>query len=464
MTFRTLDHNLADQAASQPLDIDINNLLRKTPYAKLTEMRKVLDDGTSPAVPMIKDYQRSVKVAIKAMSAEPPKMYAGTNRPIPIRLRAEMATRYAAAVENLQQLISKGVLFCWISSHPDCSPRCAEYQGRLYSLFHGTVKVDGKEYGEKGTIDGISYRPINEALAGKSGDGNGCISGYNCRHRAIEYERGSKPPADYTEAEMKRAYAVDKRQRAYENQIRQLKTQEKLQRACGMKKEADAIRKKWQRLTDEYQIYSMDNRRAFYPYRCAIDEAEVEEAKFKKAKSLAENGNNTPPPYNRQVIDDVEGYRKKFEGLGNKSVVKALRREARVCIKDNDGTNNERGVFIDEKGNSLMKFSGKNSRAEFNCQELESYPNDSLVLVHNHPHSTSFSIMDILSLMTNPQIKTIVAVGHDGSVYSLSVGGGKRVDISVVEEYNSCMMDNNQDAHVTMLKLAHDYGWRYKKS
>ncbi len=137
------------------------------------------------------------------------------------------------------------------------------------------ITIDGKEYGERGVIDGIPYRPINEALAGPNGDGNGCISGYNCRHRAIEYERGSRPPEGFSKAQMQREYAIDKQQRSYENRIRQLKQEERRLRACGMDKEASAVRKKWCRLTKDYQICSVENNRAYYPYRYVIDRRET---------------------------------------------------------------------------------------------------------------------------------------------------------------------------------------------
>ena len=228
-TYRISEENLRRAAMQQPLNVELRNLLAKTPYQKQFEFRKLLDDGTNPGIPVIKDYQSSVKLAVKALSAEPPKIVTtknGKTYVMPVRLRAEMAVRYAAAVEGLQKLIDEGVLFCWISSHANCSPRCKDFQGKLYSLFKGKVTIDGKEYGESGVIDGIPYRPINEALAGPNGDGNGCISGYNCRHRAIEYERGSRAPEDFSEAEIKREYAIDKQQRSYENRIRQMKQEE----------------------------------------------------------------------------------------------------------------------------------------------------------------------------------------------------------------------------------------------
>ena len=74
---------------------------------------------------------------------------------------------------------------------------------------------------------------------------------------------------------MQREYAIDKQQRSYENRIRQLKQEERQLRACGMDKEASAVRKKWRRLTKDYQIYSVENNRAYYPYRYVIDRTET---------------------------------------------------------------------------------------------------------------------------------------------------------------------------------------------
>ena len=77
-----------------------------------------------------------------------------------------------------------------------------------------------------------------------------------------------------TEAEIRREYAIDKQQRAYENRIRQLKQEERQLRACGMDKEAKALRKKWRVLTKDYQIYSLEHNRAYYPYRYVVDRDE----------------------------------------------------------------------------------------------------------------------------------------------------------------------------------------------
>lgn len=276
-TYDIASRNIVVQATKQPLDINIQGLLEKTPYNRMTEFRRILDDGNSPAVPIIRDYIKTVRTLSKSIAVESPKIVTrrdGQTYVIPARLRAELAVRYSAAVENLQELIASGELFCMISSHPDCSPRCAKFQGKLYSLFTGEAIIDGKVYKEIGTIDGIPYRPINEALAGSNGDGNGCLSGYGCRHRGIAYRRGMKPPQDFSPDQIRKEYVIDKKQRAYENSIRRLKTEEVELRASGLTDDAKRLRKRWRKLTKDYEVFSVNNNRAFYPYRCIIDRNE----------------------------------------------------------------------------------------------------------------------------------------------------------------------------------------------
>ena len=55
-----------------------------------------------------------------------------------------------------------------------------------------------------------------------------------------------------------------------------------------------------------------------------------------------------------------------------------------------------------------------------------------LILYHNHPGGNSFSEKDISVLLTNPEIKEMIAVGHKGRVYSLRIGKGKRPTVEAV--------------------------------
>ncbi len=70
---------------------------------------------------------------------------------------------------------------------------------------------------------------------------------------------------------------------------------------------------------------------------------------------------------------------------------------------------------------------------------------------------------DILTASQYPQIKTIVATGHDGTVYSLSIENGKRVDRSVEIEHNAYMLEFNHNTHLVVDKLAEKYNWMYSR-
>lgn len=447
-TYRILDRNFEKELLKQPLNIELQNLKRKTPYEKQVEFRRLLDDGTNPGIPVIKDYQQSVKLAVKALSADSPKIVTTRNGKayvMPARLRAELAVRYAAAVENLQRLIDDGVKFCWISSHPNCSPRCAKYQGKLYSLFQGKVEIDGQSYGESGSIDGIPYRPINEALAGPRGDGNGCISGYGCRHRAIEYERGCRAPEDFSEAEIKREYAIDKQQRAYENRIRQMKQEEKQLRAVGMTKEAAALRKEWRKLTLDYQIYSVDNNRAFYPYRCAIDKTEnaveITGALPVSQKNEAETVDN---PVNWSIINNKQYFDglKRFLG-GKRTVGITVSRVALKSLRHRDHSDREDLYLIDVRtGQEVAKNIVSTERlkvpqTEHIKQLLERDDGKQYILFHNHPLSSPPSVADLNSLYKNPKIKFGVIVGHNGTVYKYTAPKDllKEDDLELAEKH-----------------------------
>ena len=119
-------------------------------------------------------------------------------------------------------------------------------------------------------------------------------------------------------------------------------------------------------------------------------------------------------------------------------------------------------MFIDASGQSVFSFTGQNSSADYRRFRFSKYKEKSLVLVHNHPSGGSFSADDILTISDNPQINTIVAAGHNGVVYQLSIGDGKRVDRDIYSEYN-IVMNEKKDSHATMEYLSQKYGWRYKK-
>ena len=218
---------------------------------------------------IIENYEKRVKDQIKVLAADPANLQRidKNGKPYKVNLRnfSEMHARYEANQEDIKRLESEGVKLVWTSSHPDASPRCAPYQGRLYSMD-----------GSSGSIDGIKYTPLDEALLGPRGDGNGIINGYNCRHRLIEYTPKSGPPKEYDKATINRENAINNRQRQYERDIRNLKIQERLANKSGDDQGANGLQKEWQKLMKDYERYSLRNQRAYYPWRTRVTNEETD--------------------------------------------------------------------------------------------------------------------------------------------------------------------------------------------
>lgn len=220
-------------------------------------------NNAKKGLPLIDNYNKLVRQQVDLLASEPVKYVDKNGRAISLRNKVEMAVRYQANMTDLADFKNTGVRLVWCSSHADASPRCSKWQGKLYSLD-----------GTSGTIDGISYEPIENAL--NDNGGNSIINGYNCRHYLIEYQKGSASPTNYTSKEIQKEYRIDQKQRQYENQIRQLKTQEALLKKQGLLEEAKEYRRKYIALNKRYQTYSIKNGRAYYPERTRISTEEID--------------------------------------------------------------------------------------------------------------------------------------------------------------------------------------------
>lgn len=219
-------------------------------------------------VPLQRFYQEVWKEKVKPTLDElseqralDPNDYSGRNS---LRNLAEMEVRYQAHKDDLEELRKDGVKIVACSSHADCSKRCAQYQGRLYSLD-----------GTSGTIDGERYVPIEEATENpddryttKAGRvyQNG-LMGFNCRHRLTPY-KGQKLPTISAE-ERKKEYKITQKQREMEREVRRAKTNaimaKELNRTEYLKERKRAIE-----LNKIYKKFSEENGRAYYPMRVHI--------------------------------------------------------------------------------------------------------------------------------------------------------------------------------------------------
>lgn len=182
-----------------------------------------------------------------------------------MRATAEIMVREQKHAEEIASLKQRTKLVI-ISTHADCSDRCAPYQGRVYSL-DGTSGT---------TEDGRKYVPLEEATnnprdryvtkAGRVWQ-NG-LFGFSCRHRAIEYADGLKPPT-VNEQQRNKEVAIDQRQRKYEREIIRAKEQ-----AIANKGIDNGEYRKWNKrareLMKEYAEFSHDHGRPYYRSRVQL--------------------------------------------------------------------------------------------------------------------------------------------------------------------------------------------------
>lgn len=233
---------------------------------KIKSLPKVNDvrayNRATPNMTYDREYEKEVVSRVNAILDEQAKEDYSDR--YSLRAAVERQVREEWHQKQIETLKSQGVNLVWIDSHANCSERCAPFQAKLYSLD-----------GTSGTIDGIPYRPLSEATdiyvytkVGKCYK-NGCISGFNCRHRLIPYKKGFKPvtiPKEVLEKERN----VEIRQRELERNVRRYET-----RALGWKKEGNkdlylrykGLAKKW---TEEYVSFSKKNKVPFYPSRLVI--------------------------------------------------------------------------------------------------------------------------------------------------------------------------------------------------
>ena len=166
------------------------------------------------------------------------------------------------------------------------------------------------------------------------------------------------------------------------------------------------------------------------------------------------------------------------------SLAKALAETLQHGIK----TGNECLLHIDAKtgDNVYSKVAGVSDEVRFPralIDLLKQAKPNSIIQVHNHPRSSSFSVEDIGNLAVRESINAISVIGHDGTRYVMTVGSGQKVDWKTLhKEYSaiykkhfdyfrdqvmSGKMTNQQawkeHSHKIAADLAKKYGWKYRR-
>lgn len=204
------------------------------------------------------EYEKEIQKRINEIADMSPK--ADYNTRYSLRASVEIDLRWEHNQEQINGLRDKGVELAWIDTHANCSERCEHWQGKLYSL-----------NGVSGSIDGISYQPLEDAteIYDKYGYRNGCLSGFNCRHKLIPYKKGFRPQA-IPERVMARQRALEATQRRMERTVRLYESRalmSKAERQTKAYKRYKQLARQWK---TRYEEFSRTNKIPFYPSRLDI--------------------------------------------------------------------------------------------------------------------------------------------------------------------------------------------------
>lgn len=192
---------------------------------------------------------------------------------VSLRNVAEMTVRYDHQKQMIADLRDSGTDLVYIEPHANCSKRCEKYQvggskhpSGLYSLKNETGVTPE---------DKVPFRPLEFATnnpedqyttrKGKTYQ-NGCILGYNCRHRLIPYKPHIQPipiPASVIE----KTREIETTQRAMEREIRNMRGA--LLQATNAAEEKK-LRGEIKKAEGKYIAFSRTNEMAYYIRRTEI--------------------------------------------------------------------------------------------------------------------------------------------------------------------------------------------------
>ena len=255
-----LNDNNSEIAKNMPLSRAKHIVEERMFYDGYTDVRTY-------GVPMqkfSKDYmEKNVKPILDRLSKQFPLDPGDVSGRNSLRNRAEMEARYNGHLENIEELRKQGNKLVVASSHSDCSERCRQWQGRVYSL-DGTsgVAPDGRKYVPLENATDVYYT----TKAGKTYK-NGLL-GFNCRHYLVAYKDNYKFPKVSAEEEREQ-YKITLKQRQLERDVRYWRTQAIESKGVDAKAYSFA-RQKAIDYNKKYIAFSKENNRAYYPSRTKI--------------------------------------------------------------------------------------------------------------------------------------------------------------------------------------------------
>ena len=173
----------------------------------------------------------------------------------------------------------------------------------------------------------------------------------------------------------------------------------------------------------------------------------------------------------------------------NKDTIKekdTFEKAIKKVLEHGKRTGNEGLMWLDLQGNEIIPFAtGDKSSvgiSKSTVDFLSSLKEKSVISLHNHPRSTSFSDADMNVACRLPCVKEMRVVGHNGIKYFLEIGDGDRPSaLEIHVEYEKIKKDlapkyielynKIKDETETMREYTHElndiiaqkFGWKYRR-
>lgn len=362
--------------------------------------------------------QSAIRKAVKQLGKQGITMIrypSGHRETTEVAVRRAIITGTNITAARLQLDLAKevGCDLVEVTSHFGARPSHQEWQGGVYS-------ISGKHR---------KYESLEQATGYGTGEG---LCGFNCRHNFYPFYEGISTPLGnpHDAKESNEFYELTQKQRALERNVRKSKREVEAYKAATQVSNDEALLSDLKKAKDKLA----DNNAKLRQFI-----SEHEKLTLRRDRLIIGKGGSTKLPSHEgkpNVNNPTTQSKVKFDAnLAKKNYENACKQ-----VLDRGKINgNENLLLVNLNGEQVFeRLDGTNNRVELTpefVEFLENSKKESLLLIHNHPKSSSFSDADMCVLNRFGSIKEITAYGHDGTIYKLSTNGNYISGIDVKAEY-----------------------------
>lgn len=422
--------------------------------------------------------QSAIRKAVKQLGKQGITMIrypSGHRETTEVAVRRAIITGTNITAARLQLDLAKevGCDLVEVTSHFGARPSHQEWQGGVYS-------ISGKHR---------KYESLEQATGYGTGEG---LCGFNCRHNFYPFYEGISTPLGnpHDAKESNEFYELTQKQRALERNVRKSKREVEAYKAATQVSNDEALlsdlKKAKDKLADNNaklrQFISEHEKLTLRRDRLMIGKGgsakvPIKESKPKVNKTTTQS--NVKPKVNKTTTSSNIK-------LGANSAKKNYENACKQVLDRGKINGNENLLLTNLNGEQVFKrLDGTNNCVKLTPEFMKFLDNgekESLLLIHNHPKSSSFSDADMRVLNRFDSIKEITAYGHDGTLYKLSNNGITVSNKSIELDYEYFRWSLNgkyslkvaskqlseqeawkQQSHEIIQKMSEKYGWTYTR-